>query len=110
MCIEKRFNFTLDEMSVTAPAYDHFRSRLASLTSGSPANLTAEQLDISELQVSSRPDIQSPDIELWHLHYARQHDKLYHPVIDTHRSDLDAKVSGPEPPWMVSMTSKHDSR
>ena len=91
MCIEKRFNFTLDDMAVTAPAYDHFRTRLASLVSGSPAVLKAEQINISELQVPSRPDIQTPDVELWHLQYARKDKRL-----DTQHSDPPAQKQGHE--------------
>ena len=66
MCIEKRFVFTVNDMSVAAPAYDYFRRRLTSLQSSNAPDLQAQQIDAPQLHVSIRSDVSS-SMELWRL-------------------------------------------
>ena len=74
VCLEKRFNFTLDDLTVTAPAYDCFRKLLSDMQScnlgdsiADAVHLHASQLDIVDLHNSMRPEMTGA-MELWHLH------------------------------------------
>lgn len=69
--LEKRFNFTMDDLDVRAPMYDHFCSLIAAQRDqslpGCSGALLGRKLSISGLPKSTEYD-RGSDMELWVLH------------------------------------------
>jgi predicted nicotinamide N-methyase len=69
--IEKRINFTLEKLSVCAPAYDYFFEQIdtanAKLEASGKGKIMVDRIDISKLKFYFLNDMDTSCLELWRL-------------------------------------------
>lgn len=77
LTLEKRYNFSMDELDVVANGYKHFRSFFAvqdgcgdlDNATSKPGGLVGEQIDLARVPQYIREYDRGEDLEMWKLMY-----------------------------------------